>query len=210
LMLDKWLQGKKIVWKDSKRKGIDQSLLYKRFGDSVWELKLRSGTYILCRSISKEISKAVNKPFAKSGKPLRYRWDKDRGIQGTARCQHRDILSLMPGPCGIGQSTPIVILSHSALLRSLTDIVERITPLPKYITRLIVEYAYLDDNALRFWFQDLQLIIPIRINWVWIFSLRHSTIVFWLIVKLLDFKCEPAGCGSRFPSHFIPLTGCKV
>jgi len=150
LMLDKSLEGKKIVWKDSKRKGIDQSLLYKRLGGLVWELKHRSGTYILSKSLSKEINQAVSEPFGKNGKPLRYLWDKDCGISGTARCQHRDILSSIPWPCGIGQSTPIVILSNSALLRSIGDVVERVTRLPKYITRLIVEYAYFDDNASRF------------------------------------------------------------
>ena len=142
LTLDQSSKGTNIVWKekDSRIKGIEQSLLYKDWGDSVWEFNSRSGNYILCKALSKEISKAINKPFDKKGKPMYYLWDRDRGIQGNATCQRRGILSSMPGPCAIGEITPIVILSNSALIRSLKDIIKRITPFLKYITRVIVDF----------------------------------------------------------------------
>jgi len=175
LILDRSLRREtRIAWKDPRTKGIDQNQLYQGYStyeqrrspngvdgfptcwetkrvlddDSFWKLEFRSGTYILCNALSKEITKAVKNPFGKNGKPMPHPWDKDSGVKGTARCVHR--LSFMPGPCDIGQSASIIIFSHSALLRSLTDTVERMTPLPRYITRLIVEFAFLGDRAPRF------------------------------------------------------------
>jgi len=165
---------KRIVWKGSSTQGIDQSKLYQGSStwekrrshlgldgfptcwenklvthyDPAWKLDFRSGTYILCNALSKEISETIDKAIENKGEILHHQWDEAIGAKGTAKCLNR--LSFMPGPCEIGQSAPIAIFSHSALLRSLTDTFARITPLPKYITRIIVEFAFLGDCAPRF------------------------------------------------------------
>jgi len=169
LVLDRSLSTNRIVWKDPRTKGIDQNKLYngcsssdikrsiislaglhilwksKSLPDSVWMLEFRSGVYVLCEAICKEITKAVSKSSGKNGEHLVHQWDKESGLEGAASCLHR--LSFMPGPCDIGESSSIVIFSNFSLLRSLTDTVGHITSLPKYITRLIVEFAFLGDWA---------------------------------------------------------------
>jgi len=141
-----------IVWKDPRTKGIDQSQLYRGISsferkrrcylrDSRWRLEFRSGIYVLSDVLTTEINKAVSSRNDENSTSLVHQWDQEYGLQGSVRCLHR--LSFVPGPCEIGESTSMVIFSHSALLRSITDSIERLTPLPNYISRLIVEFAFL-------------------------------------------------------------------